>query len=91
MPGRHVARVAAATDEHLRRTGPQIQHRDLRVVDATGGRNDREKHGLATWQELGPHVIAFPALAIGLREHRGLASCSGHALQTSSPGRSSRR
>jgi hypothetical protein len=36
---------------------------------------------LASRQELGPQVIAFPALAIGLREHRGLAFCSRHALQ----------
>ena len=82
MPRRHVVRVAAATDEHLRRAGLQIQHRDLRVLDAAAGRSDREEHRFATRQELGPEVIAFPALAIGLREHGGLASCRGHALQT---------
>ena len=54
MSRRHVVRVAAATDENLGGTGPQIQHRDLRVVDATGGRNDREEHRLTAWQELGP-------------------------------------
>ena len=31
MARRHVMRVAAATDEHLRRAGLQIQHRNLRV------------------------------------------------------------
>ena len=45
------------------------------------GRSDREEDRLASRQELGPHVIAFPALAIGLREHGGLASCRRHALQ----------
>ena len=29
MPRRHVVRVAAATDEHFRRAGLQIEHRDL--------------------------------------------------------------
>ena len=63
MPRRRVTRVAAAWDKYLRRTRPQIQHRDL-VFDAarpSSGKEDR----LASGQKLGPEVIAFPALAVG--------------------------
>ena len=81
MPRRHVVSVTAATNEHLRHAGPQIQHRDLRVVEAAGGRIDREEDRAASSQELGPEMIAVSALAIGLRDHSGLATSRRHALQ----------
>ena len=37
----------------------QIQHRDLRVLDAAVDGSDREEDRLASGQELGPQVIAF--------------------------------
>ena len=81
MPRRDIVRAAAATDEHLRRTGLQIQHRDLRGVDAAFGREIVNNTALPPGRNSGQKVIGFPALAIGLREHYGLASCRGHALQ----------
>ena len=50
QPARHVARVAAAPNQDGLRAGPEIEDRDLRLVEATGRGGDREQHRLAARQ-----------------------------------------
>src|SRR5687767_4793840 len=54
---RHVLGVTAAAEEDSTSPGPQIQHRYLRGIKATGPCENREQHGLSARQPFGPCVI----------------------------------
>src|SRR5262245_59007279 len=60
MSRRHIVRVAASRNEHLRGSRLQVQDRNLRVLDVSVS-SDRKQNGFATRQELGPYVIAVRA------------------------------
>ena len=59
MAARHVVGVTAAAHEDLPYPGLEIQDGDLRGIEAAGQRGDREQHGAAARQHLGPEVIGF--------------------------------
>ena len=85
MPARHVACVAAASNQHGLRAGPEIEDRDLRLVESAGRGGDREQHGLAARQDLRPEMVVFAARPIRPRQHGRLAACDGDSLQARRP------
>ena len=81
MAARHIARVAAAPNQHGLRAGPEVEDRDLRLVEAVSRGCDREQHRLAARQNFRPDMVGFAGRSVRSRQNGRLATRSRDPLQ----------